>query len=494
MERLYLRLSTFYMKTRANIFIVEDKQATLEMLGDMLETLGYNIAGTERSGENVLRHVRYTNPDLILMDITLHGDQDGIEIAEQIRESHDIPVIYLTGALDNSTIQRAKDTAPYGYLVKPISIHQLGITIQMALHKHALELELRQQERWLSSTLRSISDGVITTDDDSRVTFMNKVAEEITAWSMEEARGYPVNEVINLQDNHADSSDSLFLNPQNSKDLNAREEFLENNRGETIPVEISGSPIEGPEEIPAGKVYVIRDITERRQARQQLLKYQDQLRSLASSLFLSEERERRRVANILHESIGQMLSMAINHLTTLLSKDDIGDETNFMLNQTHQLIQECIDSTRSLTLEMSPPVLNELGLHSGMHWLLDQTRERHQVETQLVMEQEAPPELDTDTQIILFRALQEIIKKAVAQADSSRIEVKVSMDNGEIVIQTDIDGTDFDWDKSISDLDTDGEFGLFNIKERLEYMQGNLSVTAAPTGRTRIVMRLPVGK
>ena len=480
--------------TDSKILIVEDRADTLELLDRMLQSLDYAIAGKARSGEEALEVLEQTEPDLILMDITLQGQQDGIETADQIRESRKIPVIYLTGALDNSTIQRAKDTDPYGYLVKPISIHQLGITIQMALHQHELEQELRQQERWLSSTLRSISDGVITTDDANQVTFLNRVAEDITAWSMEEALGRPVTEVINLREKEAASSGAVEVHQLDSDRISARELFLSDRNGETIPVEISGSPIEGPEDVPAGSVYVVRDITERRRARRQLLKYQEQLRSLASTLFLSEERERRRVANILHESIGQMLSMATNHLTSLQSQDDISDETGFLLTQTHTLIQECIDSTRSLTLEMSPPVLNELGFRSGVRWLLDQASERHEIETALKSEPELPSNLDKDLQIILFRALQEVINKAVLHGEASEIGIDISHESGEIRIQVDFNGTDAGWDESFSGIGSNGEYSLFNIKERLEYMQGELEVITPASEKTRIVLNMPLGE
>ena len=104
------------------------------------------------------------HPDLVLMDIFLKGDMDGIQAAEQIRTRYDIPVIFLTAFADPRTLQRAKVTEPFGYILKPFEERELLTAIEMALYKHGMEKKLKDSERWLSTTLKSIDDAIIATD------------------------------------------------------------------------------------------------------------------------------------------------------------------------------------------------------------------------------------------------------------------------------------------------------------------------------------------
>ena len=126
------------------------------------------------------------------MDIRLRGEMDGIQAAEAIRTRFDIPVVYVTANADEPTLQRAKQTEPYGFIIKPFQERELHTTIQMALYKHKMERRLRERERWSATTLRSINDGVITTDRQGVVEYMNPAAEELTGWQQEEAVGRDV--------------------------------------------------------------------------------------------------------------------------------------------------------------------------------------------------------------------------------------------------------------------------------------------------------------
>jgi two-component system, cell cycle sensor histidine kinase and response regulator CckA len=103
-----------------------------------------------------------------------------------VSASFDIPIIYLTAYADEDTLQRAKITEPYGYIVKPFKERELHITIDMALYKHEMEKKLKESEKWLATTLRSIGDAVIATDRQGLVTFMNAVAESLMGWKLEE--------------------------------------------------------------------------------------------------------------------------------------------------------------------------------------------------------------------------------------------------------------------------------------------------------------------
>lgn len=140
----------------SRILIVEDERIIAEDIGENLERLGYEVAGTEVSGERAIRRAEETEPDLVLMDVHIRGEMDGIETAGRIREKLDIPVVYLTAYADEKTLQRAKLTGPFGYLVKPFNEREMRTTIEVALYKHGVEAELRRAQAQLQRKVEEL--------------------------------------------------------------------------------------------------------------------------------------------------------------------------------------------------------------------------------------------------------------------------------------------------------------------------------------------------
>ena len=134
------------------------------------------------------------------MDILLAGEMDGIEAADLIGNRYDIPIIYLTGHSDEALVSRATITAPFGYLLKPCEDDELRTAIAMALYRHRMERQLRESEGWFSSTLRSIGEGVVTTDIRGRVRLLNPVAEDLTGWDTAEASERPLADIMKIVD------------------------------------------------------------------------------------------------------------------------------------------------------------------------------------------------------------------------------------------------------------------------------------------------------
>jgi response regulator RpfG family c-di-GMP phosphodiesterase len=125
------------------IMVVEDEWVVADQLCRNLKELGYTVCPTASTGDEVIRMVEADRPDLILMDIVLKGKMDGIEAAGRINAQFGIPVIYLTAYTNQEYIERAKQTNPFGYLVKPLSQKELHANIEMALHKHRVDKEIK---------------------------------------------------------------------------------------------------------------------------------------------------------------------------------------------------------------------------------------------------------------------------------------------------------------------------------------------------------------
>jgi CheY-like chemotaxis protein len=140
------------MKT-VKILVVEDEAIVALQIREKLENLGHSVCGICASGEEALTAIESALPDLVLMDIKLQGKLDGIETADQIHTMYDIPVIYMTAHSEDSLIARAKESEPYGYLLKPVALKELQITLEIALYKHKMDKEKAQLTKKLQDAL-----------------------------------------------------------------------------------------------------------------------------------------------------------------------------------------------------------------------------------------------------------------------------------------------------------------------------------------------------
>jgi PAS domain S-box-containing protein len=182
------------MSTR--ILIVEDERVTAEDLRDTLTDLGYSVTAAVSTGADAIAQAEGDPPDIALMDIRIQGEMDGTAAALVLRERFNIPVIYLTAHADSATVGRARDAGPLGYITKPFQAAALHASIEIALQRHREELKTREKEELLVSTLRAISDGVISIDRQEIITIFNPAAEAWTGRSAREALGQQVGEIF----------------------------------------------------------------------------------------------------------------------------------------------------------------------------------------------------------------------------------------------------------------------------------------------------------
>jgi AmiR/NasT family two-component response regulator/signal transduction histidine kinase len=180
------------------IVIVEDEGLIAADLESRLKSAGYIVPGTADSAQPALTLIRETSPDLVLMDIRLKGEQDGIYVADMIRKQLDIPVVYLTAYEDRETLQRASQTQAYGYIKKPIVSASLKGSIEMAIAKHRYERGLREERDWAISSFSGVASAVIVTDANSRISYLNAQAEQLVGWSADKALRRPAAEVLRL--------------------------------------------------------------------------------------------------------------------------------------------------------------------------------------------------------------------------------------------------------------------------------------------------------
>lgn len=170
------------MNQPARILVVEDESIVAFNLQQRLSMLGYDVPAIAVSGQESIDLVSQMQPDLVLMDIHIQGDMDGIEVAAKLRETHAVPVIYLTAYSEDSTLDRARKTQPYGYLLKPFSERELHATIQMAFERQRLENELNDSRRLLQQALDAASLGVMELDKNTTTITPSPRTADLIGW------------------------------------------------------------------------------------------------------------------------------------------------------------------------------------------------------------------------------------------------------------------------------------------------------------------------
>ena len=196
--------------TMTSCLIVEDEPLIAFDLKCRLERSGYTVSGIADSMFTAKQALEIHKPDVVFMDICIKGAADGIELADLIRQSYDVPVIYVTAHSDLETLERAKLTEPFGYIVKPFVNVDFRAQVEIVLWKHHMEQRLRMSEAWLASILLNVADAIIATDPGGIVIFLNPVAEELTGWASAEASGKPLLEVFSI---YEEQSGQPVLNP-----------------------------------------------------------------------------------------------------------------------------------------------------------------------------------------------------------------------------------------------------------------------------------------
>ncbi|MGV8040689.1 MAG: sigma 54-interacting transcriptional regulator [Thermoanaerobaculaceae bacterium] len=263
------------MSRKKRILVAEDEGIVARDIQNQLRALGYDTDKWVTSGEDAVRAAEESSPDLVLMDIRLQGVLDGIEAAAEIRSRLGIPVVYLTAHADAPTVERAKETRPLGYILKPFRESDLHVTIELALVKHAADLALREREQWLSITLRSIGDAVIATDRLGLVRFLNPVAERLTGWSSEEASGRPLREVfVTVAEDTREPGPDVFERVIEKGTVIglANHTLLRSRTGAEFPIGDSAAPIRDELGSVIGVVLVFRDLSAERSAQHTLAK------------------------------------------------------------------------------------------------------------------------------------------------------------------------------------------------------------------------------
>ncbi|NJK52625.1 MAG: response regulator [Leptolyngbyaceae cyanobacterium SU_3_3] len=278
----------------AKILVVEDESVVAWHIQEALQKLGHEVIAIAQTGKDAIKLAIAAQPALVLMDIQLQGSIDGVAASEYIYFQLNLPVVYLTAHADEQTLQRATETSPFGYLVKPFQEAELHSTIKIALRRHQLETALKDAQQWYATTLISIGDATIATDVDGFVAFMNPTAEILTGWEQEQALGEFATRVLDLV--HEETGEAIE-NPllsaicRGDTVMLPERSLLRARDGTQRPVGDSAAPIRNRDGEIIGGIMVFQDMSDRRR-NEAFLQRQNQILERSQDRLTLQLRER----------------------------------------------------------------------------------------------------------------------------------------------------------------------------------------------------------
>ena len=268
------------------LMVVDDEVVIATQLEELLSSKGYEVIGIGSSGEEAVKMAKRLRPDLILMDIVMPGELDGIAAARKIKKELNIPIIFITAYGNKELIHKAKYIEPFGYILKPFQEEQITATIDIALYKREMEERLRKSEDKYRTLMESIRDGVCTLDTQGRITFVNNVILEKSGQKREWFLGKNYLDVIRVKDrNRAKKIFEATIRGEKGPVFEVS--YLTHSRDERW-VEVNTTPILDGDRV-VGLLGVSRDITERKRAEEALQRAHDEL----------EQRVKERTAELL---------------------------------------------------------------------------------------------------------------------------------------------------------------------------------------------------
>ncbi|MGF2034573.1 MAG: ATP-binding protein [Nostoc sp. CmiVER01] len=478
--------SNIRTKETVRILVVEDEYILAINLQESLESLGYIVLDIADSAEGAIVKATELRPNLILMDIRLRGEMDGIQAAEQIWHNLQIPAIYVTGHSDKSTVERATLTSPFGYILKPIKEQELYVAIQTALNRY-------EREQFLSSILRGMGDGVIVVDLQLSIKYLNQVAEALTGWRWDEAKGRMLTEVFKLVDEQTQipTQNPVITALQQETTIYLGSHILLVARdGKSIPVADSATPLRNNNGVITGAVLVFRDDTQRRLTEERNLATEraQQLEIQVAELQRLNQLKEDFLATTSHEMRTPLsnIKMTISVLENILDRQGILnsnalDSSESVARYLTILREQCeqeldlVDNLlymRMIDADVYPLELTSIQLQTWLPHLAEYFEERARARQQTLQVSVPPnlPPLVTD-----LASLTEIVSELLNNA------CKFTPPDEQIMVNVQVISTT----KSLINKDAESD-GLDNIQSYLQITISNSGVIIPKKEQSRI--------
>jgi two-component system sensor histidine kinase UhpB len=469
--------------------VIDDDALLRRSIRNLLQTHHFNVieAGDEEDG---VRLAGMHKPELIMCDINMING-DGYSTLERLRENPAtalIPFILMTGKPSEEGMRRGMTGGADDYLEKPFSGESLLATVHARLRKNELlKQQAKETEARLIATLEATPDLVLIADRNRRCIYINHAGrkmlgitrtDEISSLAVREFVPSPALSVIEHDAIPALEKQGMWTG----------ESVLSNRDKQETPVSLV--VLANKTEHGDVQFYsvIARDISERKQAEAALRETNKRLQFLSANLVNVQETERRHLARELHDEIGQALTaMKIN----LQAAQKSSDSTSVRLNESIAAIDGLLQQVRNLSLDLRPPLLDDLGLASALRWYVDQLSQRTGIHARFVSDpdlERLAPTLETTC----FRVAQEALTNVVRHSKAKNVVVKLEMENGILQLSVCDDGIGFNSIAMRKRSEQGASLGLIGMEERASLAGGALSVKAVTNEGTTVLARFPV--
>ena len=460
--------------SRPLILIVDDTPANLGVLVDLLSAHDFAVSVAE-DGDSALEQIDYIVPDLVLLDV-LMPNLDGYATCEQLKArsaTRDIPVIFMTGLTDTVNKVKGFELGAVDYITKPFQHEEVIARITSHLTLQQLKQRLQESEERLSRVIESAMDAIVTLDQEGRIVFFNRAAEQVFRCSSSQAIGQPCGRFLSaplrrMILDHGDTPLPAMWLPEGYHAVRAD--------GESFAIEASLSRAEA-----SGRTIhtlILRDMEERNRER---------LREMSARMQHDIEEERKRISQSLHDEMGQNLTAL--QLDADWIRRHCADPAAVLeaVERMKRTIEDSAASMRRIVVDMRPRVLDDFGIDVAIRGLVQDVSTRAGLAVELTCW--GPMEgIDDEMKTALYRMLQECLTNVTRHAQASKVDVLLLGTERDIQLTVSDNGRGFSPHAQFKP----GSFGLFGLGERAGQLGGTVAVESAPGDGTRVVVRLPL--
>ena len=506
------------MYSEKNILVIDDVETNLNLVEAILKKSHpeYNILLT-KSGSDGIEIAQTKFPEVIILDIFM-PDLDGFEACKKLKSdkiTSSIPILMVSAGGSSSDIRiEGLQSGADAIISKPFKREEFIALVNVMLRIKKAEDKLKKQNEELEVYIRKQIKEFHQAEDrflqisgyaqeffweidiKGVVTYISPVLEDILGYKPSEF----VDKLCIFPFSDFAGNQSLLNKLKSNFLLNSyfKDEHLifRHQNGKKVWMSASGFPIKNTTNEVVGYRGVCQDITSRIKTETDLQKslvkiheYQAMLKKMNSDLSITEEKERRRISEFLHDGISQILSLVYIKLTSLLNSEQL-PKTDKTIRESVGLINNAIHETRTLTYDLSPPILYELGLIPAIKWKLEQIEKRYGIAT-TIKNADEPLDIDTDIRILLYRIISELITNVIKHANADLIRIEINKDQKYLYISVIDNGNGFNF-KTKTKTNEDGGFGLFSIRERLDSIQGYLLFESNHQTGTNAIVQIPI--
>jgi PAS domain S-box-containing protein len=478
------------------ILVVEDELIIAKDIQNTLNELGYEVCYIATSGEEAVKKAAKKKPHLVLMDIVLGEGMDGIEAAKQIQKRYNIPIVYLTAYADETILERAKITEPFGYIIKPFAEKELRSTIDMALYKYKIENELKQSEEKYRTLAENINVGIYRNTPGPKGKFIEANPAIIKMFGYRNKDEFLKVNVSDLYQHSRGRND--FDNKLTEKGfLNDEELQLKKKDGTSLIASVSCVSLKDEK----GKVKyydgVIEDITERKHMEEILRKHRSmleisekELKEFSRKILSIKEEDKKKLSVRLHDELGSMavtLGLNLNNIEEEIRKNDLKGALKAIENGKLILV-EVTSRFRMIALNLRPPDLEIVGLPDAMREHFSNVKKQSGLKIYF-KENINNNKINDDVSITLYRIMQETLNNVIKHAKATKVKVTLNSLKNDIKLSLKDDGKGFD----IKRNSKEGEIhiGIRGMREITKSMDGIFNIKATPGKGTMITVILP---